>query len=52
QHGASQRTLYQQCKQTVGPCLLVVQDSQYEIFGAYSTESLHINSSYYGTGEW
>ncbi|KAI9271441.1 TLD-domain-containing protein [Sporodiniella umbellata] len=51
QHGASQSTLYQQCKQNSGPCLLVIQDSQFETFGAYLTESFHNDTGYYGTGE-
>ncbi|PHZ14653.1 TLD-domain-containing protein, partial [Rhizopus microsporus ATCC 52813] len=51
QHGASLNTLYQKCKESSGPCLLVIRDSYGETFGAYLTESIHKNSSFYGTGE-
>jgi hypothetical protein len=51
QHGASLNTLYEQCKQTTGPCLLVIRDNQQRIFGAYLTDTIHHNSSYYGAGE-
>ncbi|KAG2207455.1 hypothetical protein INT46_007222 [Mucor plumbeus] len=50
QHGASLNTLYEKCYNN-GPCLLVIQDNQDDIFGAYLSEGIHIDSSCYGTGE-
>lgn len=51
QHGASLNTLYNRSLQKEGPCLLVIQDSNDEIFGAYLSEGIHVSSSCYGTGE-
>ncbi|KAL9560219.1 hypothetical protein MBANPS3_000071 [Mucor bainieri] len=50
QHGASLSTLYQK-SHNKGPCLLVIQDDQDEVFGAYLSEGIHIDTSCYGTGE-
>ncbi|KAI8641729.1 TLD-domain-containing protein [Parasitella parasitica] len=50
QHGASLNTLYRKCFNN-GPCLLVIRDSQDEVFGAYLSEGVHIDTSCYGTGE-
>ncbi|KAI8380612.1 TLD-domain-containing protein [Choanephora cucurbitarum] len=51
QHGASLNTLYNRCKLIHGPCLLVIQDSHDQIFGAYLSEGIHVQSNCYGTGE-
>ncbi|KAI8047610.1 TLD-domain-containing protein [Thamnidium elegans] len=51
QHGASLSTLYNRTSQNRGPCLLVIQDSNDEIFGAYLSEGVHMDTSCYGTGE-
>ncbi|KAI8369656.1 TLD-domain-containing protein [Blakeslea trispora] len=51
QHGASLNTLYYRCRSIHGPCLLVIQDSQDQIFGAYLSEGIRVQSNCYGTGE-
>lgn len=51
QHGASLNTLYQK-SYNKGPCLLVIQDDQDQVFGAYLSEGIHIDTGCYGTGEW
>ncbi|OAC98607.1 hypothetical protein MUCCIDRAFT_150149, partial [Mucor lusitanicus CBS 277.49] len=50
QHGASLNTLYQK-SYNKGPCLLVIRDDQDQVFGAYLSEGIHIDTSCYGTGE-
>jgi len=51
-HGASLRSLYEQCKHASGPCLVLCVDSWSYIFGAFVNEPLRPSSSAsYGTGE-
>ncbi|KAI9263382.1 TLD-domain-containing protein [Phascolomyces articulosus] len=51
QHGSSLQTMYHQLEKHHGPCLLVIQTMDEEIFGAYLTEPIHVQSRYYGSGE-
>ncbi|KAI7868805.1 TLD-domain-containing protein [Spinellus fusiger] len=51
QHGISLGTLYRLLKVNKGPCLLIIKDSNDEIFGAFLNETLVCGTSYYGTGE-
>ncbi|KAI9499727.1 TLD-domain-containing protein [Zychaea mexicana] len=51
QHGASLQTMYRQLSQHHGPCVLVIQTIDDEIFGAYLSEPVHVQSRYYGSGE-
>jgi hypothetical protein len=48
--GVSMRTLYRQVME-VGPCLLVIEDSQNCIFGCFSSEGLRPQNRCYGTHE-
>lgn len=48
--GVSLRTLYRQIGE-VGPCLLIVEDSSYCIFGAFLSEGLKPVNQCYGTNE-
>ncbi|CAO3594307.1 unnamed protein product [Absidia cylindrospora] len=50
QHGASIQTLYHQVTNK-GPCLLAIQDDDGDIFGAFISESMKVNTSFYGSGE-
>ncbi|KAG2199450.1 TLD-domain-containing protein [Mucor mucedo] len=51
QHGASLNTLYNRTSKSKGPCLMVIQDNNDEIFGAYLSEGVHMDTSCYGNGE-
>ena len=48
--GTSLLTFYSRLKDYT-PTLIVVQDTSKNVFGAYVTESWHINQFFYGTGE-
>ncbi|KAI8890550.1 TLD-domain-containing protein, partial [Backusella circina FSU 941] len=50
QHGASLSTLYRNCANQ-GPCLLAIQNTEDEVFGAYLSEGFQPQQSYYGNGE-
>lgn len=50
-HGMTLTTLYEKMRFYQGPSILVAQDNDGYIFGAFSTEYLHQNNHYYGTGE-
>jgi hypothetical protein len=49
-HGISINTMYARTREK-GPVFLVVQDTNRNIFGGFASESLHVSSRYYGTGE-
>ncbi|CDH54303.1 tld-domain-containing protein [Lichtheimia corymbifera JMRC:FSU:9682] len=51
QHGSSLQTLFYNVQKHLGPCLLVIQTTDEEIFGGYLSETLHMESRYYGSGE-
>ncbi|KAI8370669.1 TLDc domain-containing protein, partial [Radiomyces spectabilis] len=52
QHGASMSTLYECVKNYQGlSLLLAVHTTNDELIGAYLSETLHISSTYYGSGE-
>ncbi|CAF0703097.1 unnamed protein product [Brachionus calyciflorus] len=50
-HGFSLGTMYRQLSEVEGPCLIVVLDSNQNIFGAMSSCKLYPSEHYYGTGE-
>ncbi|KAI8370423.1 TLD-domain-containing protein [Radiomyces spectabilis] len=50
QHGSSINTLYRRV-QDKGPCVLVIQTAQDEIFGAFLSEAFKTESLCYGSGE-
>lgn len=58
QDGVSLSTLYSRVaagmgrKSTSSGCLLVVEDTDGCVFGAYSNEAFKRSDSYYGSGEW
>ncbi|EGG20691.1 hypothetical protein DFA_00552 [Cavenderia fasciculata] len=49
-HGISINTMYSKCKEK-GGCLLVIQDSNKNIFGGFLSDSIHPSKNYYGDGE-
>ncbi|OAQ29841.1 TLD-domain-containing protein, partial [Linnemannia elongata AG-77] len=51
QHGISMTTLFHRCKGK-GPMVLALKDTTDAVFGAFVTEELKPNLTYYGTGEW
>ncbi|ORZ04180.1 TLD-domain-containing protein [Lobosporangium transversale] len=51
QHGISMTTLFHRCRGK-GPMVMAIKDSTGCVFGAFITEELKPNLSYYGTGEW
>jgi len=50
-HGISLHTLYRRLQEKKGPTVLVVEDCNHFIFGAFLSEKIHVAKSYYGTGE-
>ncbi|XP_043916052.1 nuclear receptor coactivator 7-like isoform X2 [Protopterus annectens] len=50
-HGFSLKTLYRNLQQTSSPVLLVIRDTQNQIFGALTSHPLKPSDSFYGTGE-
>ncbi len=48
QHGISLSTLYRLTSAHEGPLLLVIKDEFDDIFGAFASESLHIQTGFYG----
>ncbi|KAF9913784.1 oxidation resistance protein 1 [Lobosporangium transversale] len=50
QHGISMTTLFHRCRGK-GPMVMAIKDSTGCVFGAFITEELKPNLSYYGTGE-
>ncbi|KAJ3036539.1 oxidation resistance protein 1 [Rhizophlyctis rosea] len=50
QHGISLNTLYKRAAEDHGPQLLVIKDSDENVFGAFGSEHFHVRTGYYGTG--
>ncbi|TRY88991.1 hypothetical protein DNTS_032292 [Danionella cerebrum] len=50
-HGTSLKTLYRNLLEVERPVLLVVKDSDSQVFGAFSTHPFRVSEHYYGTGE-
>jgi len=48
--GVSMRTFYQ-CVENYNPTILLIKDSNGNVFGAYASEKWHNSKYYYGTGE-
>jgi len=44
------QTLYRN-RHDAGPCILIIKDTNGVVFGLYSSESLHVSGTYYGSGE-
>ncbi|EGR27782.1 tld family protein, putative, partial [Ichthyophthirius multifiliis] len=49
-HGTSFQTLYRNVEEE-SPFILIIQNFYDEIFGAYVSDALHCETSFYGTGE-
>ncbi|XP_054836412.1 TLD domain-containing protein 2 [Eublepharis macularius] len=49
--GYSLKTMYRSMTDLVSPILLVIRDTDGQIFGAFSSTTIHVSSSFYGNGE-
>lgn len=49
--GFSLKSLYRSLSRYEGPVLLIIRDSEQQVFGAFSSCSLNPSDSFYGTGE-
>jgi len=49
-HGSSFITLYDKIVDK-GPLIMVIKDTQDQVFGAYIPESVHVSTRFYGSGE-
>nr|XP_023690459.1 nuclear receptor coactivator 7-like [Paramormyrops kingsleyae]XP_023690460.1 nuclear receptor coactivator 7-like [Paramormyrops kingsleyae]XP_023690461.1 nuclear receptor coactivator 7-like [Paramormyrops kingsleyae] len=50
-HGASLRSLYRRLAGSDSPALLLIKDSQSQVFGAFLSHPLRPSETFYGTGE-
>ncbi|XP_067305592.1 nuclear receptor coactivator 7 isoform X2 [Pseudorasbora parva] len=51
EHGTSLRTLYRKMGELDRPVLMVIKDTDNQVFGAFSSEPFRVSSYCYGTGE-
>ncbi|XP_055923601.1 oxidation resistance protein 1 isoform X3 [Eupeodes corollae] len=51
QHGFSLNSLYRKMQRLESPVLIVIQDTDHNVFGALTSCSLHVSDHFYGTGE-
>ncbi|XP_046805365.1 nuclear receptor coactivator 7 isoform X2 [Lucilia cuprina] len=51
QHGFSLNSLYRKMQRLESPILIVIQDTEQNVFGALTSCSLHVSDHFYGTGE-
>ncbi|XP_056331786.1 nuclear receptor coactivator 7 isoform X1 [Danio aesculapii] len=51
EHGTSLRTLYRQMAELDRPVLMVIRDTDGQVFGAFSSDPFRVSSYCYGTGE-
>ncbi|XP_030642258.1 nuclear receptor coactivator 7 [Chanos chanos] len=50
-HGTSLKTLYRKLSTTDSPVILIIKDSNHQVFGSYLSHPLRPSESFYGTGE-
>ncbi|XP_073846642.1 TLD domain-containing protein mustard isoform X6 [Musca autumnalis] len=51
QHGFSLNSLYRKMQRLESPILIVIEDTEHNVFGALTSCSLHVSDHFYGTGE-
>ncbi|CAL4062975.1 unnamed protein product, partial [Meganyctiphanes norvegica] len=51
QHGFSLNSLYRKMSEVDSPCMVFIQDTHQNVFGAVLSCSLHVSELFYGTGE-
>lgn len=51
QHGTSLKTLYRQMRELERPVLMVIKDTDDQVFGAFSSDPFKVSKYCYGTGE-
>ncbi|XP_037922196.1 nuclear receptor coactivator 7 isoform X20 [Hermetia illucens] len=51
QHGFSLNSLYRKMQKLESPILIVIEDTEHNVFGALTSCSLHVSDHFYGTGE-
>ncbi|KAI2654836.1 Nuclear receptor coactivator 7 [Labeo rohita] len=51
QHGTSLKTLYRQMGEVDRPVLMVIKDTDNQVFGAFCSDPFKVSSYCYGTGE-
>ncbi|XP_049529354.1 uncharacterized protein LOC125947894 isoform X2 [Anopheles darlingi] len=50
-HGFSLNSLYRKMHKLESPILIVIEDTEHNVFGALTSCSLHVSDHFYGTGE-
>ncbi|XP_070509943.1 nuclear receptor coactivator 7 isoform X4 [Chironomus tepperi] len=50
-HGFSLNSLYRKMHKLESPILIVIEDTDHNVFGALTSCSLHVSDHFYGTGE-
>ncbi|KRG00109.1 uncharacterized protein Dwil_GK14284, isoform C [Drosophila willistoni] len=51
QHGFALNSLYRKMARLESPILIVIEDTEHNVFGALTSCSLHVSDHFYGTGE-
>ncbi|XP_044569959.1 uncharacterized protein LOC6498859 isoform X7 [Drosophila ananassae] len=51
QHGFALNSLYRKMARLESPVLIVIEDTEHNVFGALTSCSLHVSDHFYGTGE-
>jgi len=51
QHGFSLNSLYRKMHKLESPILIVIEDTERNVFGALTSCALHVSDHFYGTGE-
>ncbi|XP_017846730.1 oxidation resistance protein 1 isoform X16 [Drosophila busckii] len=51
QHGFALNSLYRKMARLESPVLIVIEDTEHNVFGALTSCALHVSDHFYGTGE-